>query len=135
MTELAEAALRNDDPGQAGAFAKLQAIYDREIAAGNTDPMLTEAMADVTDDPSKSALLYRLAMAQSVAYPGEPLHTKRVGLARRLIDLGELDEARAELNAALVEAKALGDDDVLEMIRTVEGGKRPNKSLERTREE
>src|SRR5688572_13304678 len=101
MTELAEAALRNDDPGQAGAFAKLQAIYDREAASGHADPMLTEALADVTDDPSKSALLYRLAMAQSAAYPSEPLHTKRVGLARRLIDLGELDERSEEHTSEL----------------------------------
>jgi len=80
MSELAEAALRDDDPAQAGAFAKLRAIYDRESAAGNTDPMLTEALADVTDDPDASASLYRLALTQSAAYPGEPLHTKRVGL-------------------------------------------------------
>ena len=125
MSELAEAALRDDGPAQASAFAKLQAIYDRESAAGNADPMLTEALADVTDDPKKSALLYRLALVQSAAYPSEPLHTKRIGLARRLIDLGEIEEARTELNAALVEARALGDEDVLEMIRSIEDRKRP----------
>jgi hypothetical protein len=134
MSELADAALRDDDEAQGRAFAMLQAIYDREAAVGNAEPMLTEALADVTDDPEKSASLYRLAMEQSAAFPGEPLHTKRIGLARQLIELRRLDEAETQLNAALTEAKALGDEDVLEMIKTVRGGDRPNKSLERTRE-
>ncbi|CAG0933789.1 hypothetical protein RHDC3_02677 [Rhodocyclaceae bacterium] len=134
MSELADAALRDDEATQASAFVKLRSIYDREAAAGRSDPMLTEALADVTDDPRNSASLYRLAMAQSASFPDEPLHTKRIGLARQLIELGDLDGAEAELNAALLEAKALGDDDVLEMIKAVRGGKRPNKSLERTRE-
>lgn len=134
MSELADAALRDDDEAQGRAFAMLQTIYDREAAVGNAEPMLTEALADVTDDPEKSASLYRLAMEQSAAFPGEPLHTKRIGLARQLIELRRLDEAETQLNAALTEAKALGDDDVLEMIKTVRGGDRPNKSLERTRE-
>src|SRR6186997_3012498 len=90
MSELAEAALRDDGPAQAVAFTKLQAIYDRETTAGNADPTLTEALADVTDDPHASASLYRLALTQSAAYPTEPLHTKRVGLARRLIELGAI---------------------------------------------
>jgi hypothetical protein len=135
MSELADAALRDDDEAQARAFMQLQSIYDREAAVGRFDPMLTEALADVTDDPEKSSALYRLAMEHSAAFPDEPLHTKRTGLARQLIELGKLEEAEVQLSAALLEAKALGDDDVLEMLKTVRGGDGLNKSLERTREE
>jgi len=111
--DLVTEALISDAAGDPERFAKalaaLRALYVRRLALGKPDPALTEALADYTDDAAESAALYRVAIAQSAAYPDEPTHTKRICLASRLIDLGDLAEARSELALGRAEAERLSD--------------------------
>ena len=111
--DLVTEALVSDAAGDtqrfARAFAALRALYARREALGKPDPALTEALADYTDDAGEAAALYRVAIAQSEAYPDEPTHTKRICLASRLIDLGKKAEARSELALGRAEAERLKD--------------------------
>ena len=111
--DLVTEALVSDAAGDterfAKAFAALRALYARRQALGRPDPALTEALADYTDDAAEAAALYRVAIAQSAAHPDEPTHTKRICLASRLIDLGDLTEARSELALGRAEAERLND--------------------------
>lgn len=91
------------------AFIALRALYARQEALGKPDPALTEALADYTDDTTEAAALYRIAIAQSASYPDEPTHTKRICLASRLIDLGDIAEARSELALGRADAERLKD--------------------------
>ena len=111
--DLVTEALLSDAAGDTERFAKalaaLRALYARQQTLGEPDPALTEALADYTDDAGEAAALYRVAIAQSEAYSDEPTHTKRICLASRLIDLGEIVEARKELNLGRAEAERLKD--------------------------
>jgi hypothetical protein len=93
----------------AAALGALRALYARRQALGKPDPALTEALADYTDDAAEAAALYRVAIAQSAADPDEPTHTKRICLASRLIDLGDIAEARSELALGRADAERLKD--------------------------
>ena len=70
------------------------------------DPFLTETLADFSDDLDDAIRLYRLALEQSAAFPGEPTHTKRQGLAECLLEDGSIAEAREELDKAIRDAFA-----------------------------
>jgi hypothetical protein len=96
-------------------IAHLRAIYARQEVLGQPDPFLTESVADYTDDASEAVRLYRLALAQSSANPDEPTHTKRIWLASRLVELGDLRGARTELIQGRAEAERLKDTDSLAM--------------------
>lgn len=89
--------------------AMLRAIYARQEVLGAPDPFLTEAVADYTDDAAEAVRLYRLALAQSSRHPDEPTYTKRIDMASRLIELGDLHSARTELIKGRVEAERLRD--------------------------
>ena len=91
------------------ARAKLATLYQSRQAAGSPDPFLTETLADFTVDDAESVRLYRLALDQCAAFPGEPTHTKRLGLVERLIALGRTAEALEELDRARRDAFAAGD--------------------------
>ena len=95
--------------------AQLRAIYDRQERLGQPEPFLTEALADYTDDAAEAVTLYRRALVQSDGYSDEPTHTKRICLASRLIELGDLAEARSELVLGRAEAARLNDADYLGM--------------------
>ena len=111
--DLVTAVLLSDAAGDTERFAKaftaLRALYARQEALGKPDPALTEALADYTDDDAEAAALYRVAIAQSAPYPDEPTHTKRICLASRLIDLGDIAEARLELALGRADAERLKD--------------------------
>jgi hypothetical protein len=134
VTKIKDAVLTDDQPGEAAGVEALRRIYDRETSAGRIDPFLTEAMADFTADPRASAALYELALTQCASFPDEPLHTKRIGLARMLIELGDEEDAAAQLDAARFEANRNRDRDGLDEIAEVRAAMRSNRSLERTRE-
>jgi hypothetical protein len=89
--------------------AQLRAIYARQEGLGQPEPFLTEALADYTDNAAEAIALYRRALAQSTGYPDEPTHTKRICMASRLIELGDLSEARSELVLGRAEAERLND--------------------------
>jgi HD-GYP domain-containing protein (c-di-GMP phosphodiesterase class II) len=113
--DLVTEALLSDAAGDTKRFGKavaaLRALYARQEALGKANPALTEALADYTDDTAEAAALYRVAIAQSAAYPDEPTHTKRICLASRLIDLGSIAEARSELALGRADAERLKDAD------------------------
>jgi hypothetical protein len=109
--------LEDDDQASAAlALGKLRDLYEKQRSAGAPDPLLTEALADFTDDDAESIRLYRLALAQAADFPGEPTHTKRVGLARRLCQLGLASDAKRELEVARREAFAVHDSNALEEL-------------------
>jgi len=117
--DLVTEVLLSDAAGDTERFAKaltaLRALYTRQEALGKPDPALTEALADYTDDAAEAAALYRVAIAQSASYPDEPTHTKRICLASRLIDLGNVAEARSELNLGRADAERLKDAEYVEL--------------------
>lgn len=134
MTQVKDAALIDDDAQQVAGCAQLRSIYEREVAAGRADPFLTEALADIADCPEESVALYRLALKQAESFPGEPLHSKWVGLARRLQSLGDSTAALAALEAARFDANQYRDSGALAEIAQLSRELRPSKSLERSRE-
>ena len=133
MTRIKDAAWADDDAGQASGVAALRTIYGRESHAGRSDPFLTETLADFIDDPQEAAALYGLSLEQSLEHPGEPLHTKRIGLARALIELEEPARAMAALDAARFEANRNRDREALKEIAELIESMRRNDSDERTR--
>jgi hypothetical protein len=84
--------------------AALRAIYARQQVLEAPDPFLTEAVADYSDDPREAVLLYRLSIAQSSGHPDEPTYTKRICMASRLLELGDLPAVRSELILGRAEA-------------------------------
>jgi hypothetical protein len=104
------------------ALAKLKALFNLRQDAGQPDPFLTEALADFVEDDTEAIRLYELALAQCPATPGEPTHTKRVGLARRLLGAGRKSDARAELERARREAFAASDTDALAELEEIAAG-------------
>jgi hypothetical protein len=116
VTRIKDAVLAEDPNAEANAVQALRRIYDREAAAGSGEPFLTEALADFTDDPRTGAALYELSIEQSRAFPDEPLHTKRIGLAHALIELGDNFKALNVLEAARFEANRNRDADSLQEI-------------------
>jgi hypothetical protein len=91
--------------------ARLRAVYARQESLGQPDPFLTEAFADYTEDAAEAVDLYRLALAQSGVDSQEPTHTKRICMAERLIQLGDIASASAELMLGRAEAVRLQDHD------------------------
>jgi hypothetical protein len=89
------------------AAAKSSVGYLRQENLGEPEPFLTETLADYTEDAAEAVAQYRRALAQSVGCCDEPTHTKRICMASRLIELGDLDEARLELMLGRVEAERL----------------------------
>ncbi|OGB22324.1 MAG: hypothetical protein A3I66_20595 [Burkholderiales bacterium RIFCSPLOWO2_02_FULL_57_36] len=83
------------------------------MASRTPDPFVSETLADFTDDPIESASLYRAAIEQCAYFPGEPLHTKQIGLASSLIGLGEIEEARGILLEAIQAARNLHDTEAI----------------------
>jgi hypothetical protein len=101
-----------DRPAARGAYRRLRSLFRSRI--GSPDPFLTEALADHTGGPKSAARLYRLAIEQSLAFPGEPIYTKQLGLATRLLESGHAGEAGFLLAAALGLATEAGDADALQ---------------------
>ncbi len=95
------------------AYAKLHALFKRRESASESDPFLTEALADFTDDNSESIRLYKLALDQCAAFPGESTISKRNGLARALIESGRTIDARSQIEIARREAFAVRDSEAL----------------------
>jgi HD-GYP domain-containing protein (c-di-GMP phosphodiesterase class II) len=115
VTEVLLSDAAGDTERFAKAFTALRALYARQEALGKADPTLTEALADYTDDATEAAALYRVAIAQSASYPDQPTHTKRICLASRLIDLGDIAEARSELALGRAEAERLKDAEYVKL--------------------
>jgi hypothetical protein len=98
-----------DETKASEAYTKLHALFKRRESSGESDPFLTEALADFTDDNPESIRLYKLALDQCAAFPGEATISKRIGLARALIQAGRTIEAREQIEVARREAFSARD--------------------------
>ena len=98
-----------DDGLCASLVQTLRSYYEEQTALGRSHPFLTEALADHTEDPREAVALYELALSQAVAFSDEPMHTKRISVAERLIELGNTEQALMHLREARVEATRRGD--------------------------
>jgi hypothetical protein len=99
-----------DEATATNAFETLEALYKHHESNGTSHPFLTETLADFTvDDLEESIRLYRLALGQCNGFPGEPTHTKRLGLAKRLHEAGRTSEAQEQLELARRDAFAAHD--------------------------
>jgi hypothetical protein len=101
----------------AESYNELFELYQRRESAGESDPFLTEALADMTDDSELALRLYQKAIDQCSDFPGEPVVSKRIGLARQLISLGRKAEAQKQIEAARRDAFSEHD---IEAIRELD---------------
>jgi hypothetical protein len=108
-TTITNASEASDDAAHSAGVQELQALFEERARAGTPHPFLTETLADYTDDVETAIELYRLAIEQSAAFEGEPMHTKHLGLAERLIQAGNIDQAREHLALGREGARCVGD--------------------------
>ena len=113
-TQLTWCTEETDKERAAALYGELRALYDQRRELGQPDPFLTEALADYTDDDHEAVSLYKLALTQSAAHPDEPIHTKEISLAARLINLGDTQSARAALLRGKAEAQTRNDGNYVE---------------------
>lgn len=102
------------------ARAELTALFHRDQQSATPDPFITESLAGVTADPVEAARLFRLALDHCTAFPGEPMHSKRRGLIRSLIEMHETIEAREELARAKKAAFAARDSEAIAELVALE---------------
>ena len=93
-----------DDALNDSLHQQLLAYYEEQTRLGRVEPMLTEAVADHTADRVVAVRYYELSLEQARRFPGEPLHTKMISLAERLIEGGEFERADAYLRDCRAEA-------------------------------
>ena len=110
---LADSPAEVDTEAAARAYSALRALCERLDTSGQSDPFVTEALADFTEDREAAIALYYQAIQQCPAFPGEIAYTKRIGLARQLISAGRTPEAMEQIASARREAFAAGDTDAL----------------------
>ena len=95
-------------------YQSLLSYHHEHAQSGHSHPFLTEALADFTEDNATSVTYYRLALQQARTYSNEPLHTKMISLAERLIRLGCREQAEAYLRDGRAEAIRFADADSVE---------------------
>ena len=100
----------SDSKAEAEALEELRAYYRSRSDSSQADPFLTETLADYECDPFIRLELYRLSLSQAPSFPGEPLYTKRIGMAECLIEVGNPGEAKAQLQLARPEAEDAADE-------------------------
>jgi len=98
-----------DDALNASLYQQPLVYYAEQTRIGRADPFLTEAVADETTDPLAAIGYYELAIEQARRFPGEPMHTKMISLAERLLDLGQIERAEAYLRDGRAEAVRCDD--------------------------
>jgi len=108
-TAMTRASEEEDWVAYNASFGELRALFESEQSTGRVHPALTETFADYTDEPERAIELYRLALADSQAFPGEHTYTKHLSLAERLIDSGRVAEGREHLELGRKEAEEAGD--------------------------
>jgi len=94
----------DDDALHESLYQQLLAYYEEQTKLGRSEPFLTEAVADYTPDGAAAVRYYELSLEQARRFPGEPLHTKMISLAERLIELGQFERAEAYLRDGRAEA-------------------------------
>jgi hypothetical protein len=105
-----------DEAKASEAYDKLLELFRQKELAGESDPFLTEALADFTDDKLEAIRFYKLAIDQCGAFLGESTVPKRIGLARVLLSVNRRSEAQAEIEIARREAFAEKDSDAIKEL-------------------
>ena len=112
---ITNATLAEDDALSQSLYLRLLIYYQEQIAAGRTHPFLTETVADYTDDSTEAMHYYKLALEQSHALgDSEPTQTIRIGIASKLLELGQREQAEAHLRDGRAEAIRRGDEFAVE---------------------
>jgi hypothetical protein len=109
MLGIANASEAGDEVLAESLSESLRELHRNAESNGSAHPFLTEAVADLTDDPQEAALLYQQALNQSRAFPDEPTHTKMISLAEQLLALGRREQAEALLRDGCAEASRRAD--------------------------
>lgn len=104
------------------SIKRLKDIYEEQCQTGNPDPFVIETFADFTDAPKEAEYLYRFAIEQCKKFPGEPIHTKQIGLAACLLMGGNEEQAKQLLESAMLNAWGAKDKDAITEIREMLGG-------------
>ena len=107
--QITNASEAGDDSLHDSLCQTLRVYYDEQASMGRSHPFLTEALGDYTDDAAGAVSLYELALEGAHAFPDEPTHTKMIGLAEQLIELGRREQAEAYLRDGRAEAVRRGD--------------------------
>jgi len=100
-----------DDALNESLYQQLLGYYEEQTRLGRSEPFLTEAVADYSADGAGAVRYYELSLEQARRFPGEPLHTKMISLAERLIELGQFERAEAYLRDGRAEAVQCDDQD------------------------
>jgi hypothetical protein len=95
--EITNATLAEDDALASSLYETLRCYHEELNRSGRSHPFVTETLADFTENSKEAVSLYELALQQSAAFPGEPLHTKRVDLGKKLLEFGRFEQAEAYL--------------------------------------
>ncbi|MBA4148867.1 MAG: hypothetical protein H0X66_12195 [Verrucomicrobia bacterium] len=92
-------------------YQSLLAYHQEQTALGRSHPFLTEALADFTEDLATSVRYFKLSLEQARDVPHEPIYTKMISLAERLIQLGQFEMAEAYLRDGRAEAVRCSEPD------------------------
>lgn len=113
--QMTNAALAEDDPLCQSLYQGLLEYYNEQTAAEQGHPFLTETVADYTDDPAEALRYYRQALVQSQKMGStEPTQTILLGIATKLIELGQREQAEAYLWEGQKEAIRRNDEFTIE---------------------
>lgn len=108
--EITNATLAEDDALSQSLYQSLLIYHQEQAAMGRVHPFLTETVADYTDDPTEALRYYKLALEQSRDIGnGEPTQTILIGIASKLLELGQREQAEAHLRDGRIEATRRGD--------------------------
>jgi len=103
----------DDDVLAEVVYQELVRFHELQAAMGLWHPNLTEAVADFTRDDRAALGYYQQALAEAAEH-GSEAHTINIDMARRLAELGRLEQAEAHAQSGLAEAIRHGDKDYQE---------------------
>lgn len=72
-------------PARRGAYRRLRSLYRSRLCS--PDPFLTETLADFPSGPRTAIKLYRLAIRQSAAFPGEATESQQQALTELVVEV------------------------------------------------
>ena len=113
-TIITDASEASNDVAYSAGVEELRGLFEERARQGRPHPFLTETLADYTRDFIRAIELYRLALEQAAAFEHEPMHTKHISLAERLVEAGEVDSAREHLALGREAARRAGDQEAID---------------------
>ena len=109
---ITNAGLAEDAALRESLYLQLQAYHEERLGAGCSHPFIIETLADYTRDAAQAVSYYQQALAMSGQMTSdEPTHTILIGIAERLMAMGQREQAEAFLRDDRAEAVRRGDTD------------------------